>query len=100
MASHKKSLSKLAKSGNNPSQIGDPVSLKAETSSHSPTKDDAGSHGSSDKSLKQKAEEKLKTNPSALGDPVSLKAETSDSEPTEQDRGAAGTSRNSGKPKM
>lgn len=38
------------------------------------------------KSLKQKAEDSLKSNPSALGDPISLKAETSDSEPTDADR--------------
>lgn len=38
------------------------------------------------KSLKDLANDKLKTNPSALGDPVSLKAEKSDTEPTDEDR--------------
>ena len=47
--------------------------------------------GSDNKSLKEIAEDKLKSgNASQLGDPVSLKAETADSEPTEQDRGARG----------
>lgn len=50
--------------------------------------------------LKEKAEEKLKTNPTMLGDPVSLKAETSDTEPTADDRVALGTGKSSGKPKM
>lgn len=44
--------------------------------------------GSDDRSLKERAEEKLKTNPSALGDPISLKAETSSHIPTEEEKGA------------
>lgn len=94
---NKKSLKDLAKE--NPTQIGDPVSLKAETSDTKPTPDDTGALGEK-QTLKQKAEEKLKTNPTMLGDPVSLKAETSDTEPTADDRGALGTSKSSGKPKM
>ena len=44
------------------------------------------------KSLKEIAEDKLKSNPSALGDPVSLKAETSDSDPAKdpENNGAGG----------
>ncbi|KAF7185061.1 hypothetical protein HII31_13684 [Pseudocercospora fuligena] len=81
----------------NPSQLGDPVSLKAETSKTEPTEQDRPNKNDGDgKTLKQKAEEKLKKNPSAIGDPVSLKAETSDNEPTDQDRGA----KSSGKPKI
>ncbi|KXT03942.1 hypothetical protein AC578_9273 [Pseudocercospora eumusae] len=84
----------------NPSQLGDPVSLKAETSDtdldRPNTNHDKENSGRT--SLKRMAEEKLKRNPSALGDPVSLKAETSDTEPTDQDRGAGSLS--SGKPKM
>lgn len=82
----KKSLTDLAKQ--NPSQIGDPVSLKAETSNTSPTENDRPNktENKDKKSLKELAEDKLKSNPSALGDPISLKAETSDSEPTDQDR--------------
>jgi hypothetical protein len=92
-----KSLKDIAKE--NPTQIGDPVSLKAETADSKP--DDTGAKGDGEKkTLKQKAEEKLKTNPSMLGDPVSLKAETSDTEVTADDRGALGTSKSSGKPKM
>ena len=79
---------------NNPSALGDPVSMNNETS---PSEHDL--KGSSEqqqqpikdtqrkgdgKSLKQLAQE---SNPSMLGDPVSLKAEASDSEPTDQDRG-------------
>jgi hypothetical protein len=99
----KKSLKDLAKE--NPTQLGDPVSLKAETSDTRPTPDDTGALNDNKasgggKTLKQRAEEKLKTNPTMLGDPVSLKAETSDTEPTADDRGALGTSKNSGKPKM
>lgn len=73
--------------------------MKAETSNTEVTEHDRGAGGDG-KSLKQIAQDKMKTNPSMLGDPVSLKAETADSEPTENDRGAAGTSKNSGKPKM
>ena len=73
----KKSLKEVAQS--NPSQIGDPVSLKAETSDTQPTEQDKpnkapnktserGSEGK--KSLKEIAQEKMKTNPSMLGDPV------------------------------
>lgn len=101
-----KSLKDIALEENdkNPSQLGDPVSLKAEAADSKPTPDDMGAKADKDsgekKTLKQKAEEKLKTNPTALGDPVSLKAETSDTEVTADDRGARGTSGNSGKPKI
>lgn len=85
----KKQAEKELASGN-PSQLGDPTSLKAETSKMDPTKDEAGT-----KKDGQKGHETLsdlaKKNPTMLGDPVSLKAESADSEPTENDRGAAGT---------
>lgn len=102
----KKTLKDIAteKNSQNPSQLGDPVSLKAETSNTQPTENDLGAKGGKaggEQTLKQKAESQLqKGNPSQLGDPVSLKAETADSEPTADDRGALGTSKNSGKPKM
>ena len=76
-----------------PSALGDPVSLKNESSDSSPTEHDNGARssqgqnqsGSRDhESLSQKA---LK-NPSALGDPVSLKAEQSSLIPTEEEKGA------------
>lgn len=74
----------------NPSALGDPVSIKNETtpSEHDlPASENKNSQRKGDgKSLKQVAEE---SNPSMLGDPVSLKAETSNSEPTDQDRGAS-----------
>lgn len=76
---------------NNPSAMGDPISIKAETtpSEHdlkgSPEQPKDSHRKGDGKSLKQVAQE---SNPSMLGDPVSLKAETSDSEPTDQDRGA------------
>lgn len=94
-----KTLKQLATSKNaeNPSQLGDPVSLKAETSDSEPTEQDRGAGGDDGKkSLKQLAEGKLETNASMLGDPVSLKAETADSEPTADDRGAAGVKGKSG----
>ena len=88
----------------NPTQLGDPVSLKAEAADSEPTDQDRGARyspsavgggsrsESSDpppsRSLKQLAKE----NPTQLGDPVSLKAETADSKPTEYDRGAGSPS--------
>ncbi|KAK6443230.1 hypothetical protein LTR95_000054 [Oleoguttula sp. CCFEE 5521] len=86
----KQSLKQVAQT--NPTQIGDPVSLKAETANSKPTPDDTGAKKSDDdKSLKEIAEEKLERgNPTMLGDPVSLKAETANSEPTPDDRGASG----------
>ncbi|KAF6829698.1 hypothetical protein CPLU01_07780 [Colletotrichum plurivorum] len=91
----------------NPSQLGDPISLKAEVSNLVPTEEDQGAASSRGKQqqqgagaagarnsdgspvqdrekkrLKQVAEEKLEAgNPSQLGDPISLKAETSGTEP-------------------
>lgn len=54
-------------------------------------KDPSNTSISNKRSLKDIAEDKLKSgNASQLGDPVSLKAETADSSPTENDRGAAG----------
>ena len=96
-----KSLKDL-KNETNPSQLGDPVSLKAETSNNQPTEKDKPNE---QKSLKEMAQQKNETNPSMLGDPVSLKAETSDNEPTKDDRGTLGTGNErknvgSGKPKM
>jgi hypothetical protein len=119
---NKKTLRETALETNktNPSQLGDPISLKAETSSTSPTHQDTGASSSASqtndikkvapsptegdierqegrkavdghKTLRQRAMDKLEDNPSQLGDPVSLKAETADSEPTENDRGARGT---------
>ncbi|KAI9664778.1 MAG: hypothetical protein M1821_006226 [Bathelium mastoideum] len=79
----------------NRTQLGDPVSLKAETSRTSPTEHDrphASPHTSTgekkQESLAELAKRKAETNPTQLGDPISLKAETSTREPTEQDRGA------------
>lgn len=74
----------------NRSQLGDPVSLKAETSKTSPTEHDRPNQSKDrELSLKELAEKKMEMNPTQLGDPVSLKAETSTREPTENDRGAA-----------
>ncbi|KAK5132643.1 hypothetical protein LTR08_008765 [Meristemomyces frigidus] len=95
----------------NPSQIGDPVSMKAETSDTQPTEQDKPNKapnksseqgGEDNRSLKEIAQDKMKTNPSMLGDPVSLKAETSNTEPTKDDRGTLGTGKDekTGKPKL
>ena len=88
MPSDDKSLKDRAqeKLNDNPSAIGDPVSLKNEQSSGNPAESEAGAkdRGERKKTLKEAAMD----NPSLLGDPVSLKAETADSEPTEHDRGA------------
>ncbi|KKY33440.1 hypothetical protein UCDDA912_g06664 [Diaporthe ampelina] len=91
----------------NPSQLGDPVSLKAEASDHIPKPDEAGSQssltppsksgrGSSSstaghETLREKAAKKLHgpdANPSQLGDPISLKAEQSGNVPTPGEEGA------------
>ncbi|QIX01711.1 hypothetical protein AMS68_007228 [Peltaster fructicola] len=76
----------------NPSQIGDPVSLKAETSDNNPKPSEAGA-ADSKKTLKESAQEQLKNNPTALGDPISLKAETSNTSPTGNDMGAIGNNK-------
>lgn len=68
---------------NNPSALGDPVSLKAETSSQTPAESEEGAPKAGKDTNASQTQK-----PSQLGDQVSLKAEKSDSEPTEQDRGA------------
>ncbi|KAI1424461.1 hypothetical protein F5Y12DRAFT_445123 [Xylaria sp. FL1777] len=90
----------------NPSQLGDPISLKAENSDNVPTEDEAGASSSSSSSsksqgssrrhsggetLREKAAKKLSgpdANPSQLGDPISLKNETSPGVPVDSERGA------------
>lgn len=77
----------------NPSRLGDPTSLKAETAETQPTQRDRGGSGADAKGdSPEKKQLSLKEaamrNPTALGDPVSLKAEKSDTEVTEGDRGA------------
>ncbi|KAK3725148.1 hypothetical protein LTR37_000659 [Vermiconidia calcicola] len=99
--SDKKSLKDLAQE--NPTQLGDPVSLKAETSDNQPTEQDMPNKDSAARTVNQApGNGEGNDNRSQVGDPVSLKSETSDNEPTEQDRGALGTdkSRGNGKPKM
>ena len=67
----------------NATQLGDPISLKAETSDRVPTPEEQGAaKAGKDTNAAQD------NNPTQLGDHVSLKAEKSDSEPTDQDRGA------------
>lgn len=70
----------------NPSALGDPVSLKSETSDSDPTGQD-GAIQTRGETYQEKFKKMVKSNPSMLGDPVSLKAETSDRDPTEGDRG-------------
>ncbi|CZT17090.1 uncharacterized protein RCC_02922 [Ramularia collo-cygni] len=94
--SDKKSLKEIAQQ--NPTQLGDPVSLKAETSNTEPTDQDRPVKGQSKEQPKKTLKQMVEANPTALGDPVSLKAEKSDTEPTDQDRGAL--SKSSGRPKM
>lgn len=93
----------------NPSQLGDPVSLKAEASDNIPKPDEAGSQsspptpssksggsgssssGNGEEKLREKAVKKLHgegANPSQLGDPISLKAEQSGNVPTPGEEGA------------
>jgi len=79
----------------NRTQLGDPTSLKAETSDTVPTPTEGGAapQNSDHKSLKQIATETNKKNPSMLGDPISLKAETSKTIPTEDEAGAKKSSK-------
>lgn len=83
----------------NPSQLGDPISIKAETSDYVPTEDAEGAASTSSggderkegKTLREKAAEKLNgpdANPTQLGDPVSLKNETSPGVPVDSEKGA------------
>ena len=97
----RQSLKDLAqeKSKTNPTQLGDPISLKAETSDNEPTENDRPNKSIQGRAVNQAPGEKKKDKPTQLGDPVSLKSETSNSEPTEHDGGALGTIKN-GKPKM
>ena len=105
--SYKKGQGKLKDAAmQNPSMLGDPVSLKAENADSEPTDQDrgAGTDVGAHKKPADKEKEankpqgkgKLKDaamkNPSLLGDPVSMKAENADSEPTDQDRGAQSSS--------
>ena len=71
----------------NPTQLGDHVSLKAETADSMPTDQDRGSAKGNGKIEENKSFKDL-ANPSQLGDPTSLKAETANSSPTEHDKGA------------
>lgn len=97
----------------NPSQIGDPVSLKAETSSTTPTEGEEGSKTQPQSSAqaaapsqpgkpgqpaketgKKSLKEMAESNPTMLGDPVSLKAEKSDGkDPVDHDNGPSGKSK-------
>ncbi|KAK7935482.1 hypothetical protein PG985_000977 [Apiospora marii] len=111
-----KASKKLNGPNANPSMMGDPISLKAETSETIPTPDEAGaaptpsssrpSQGGSgarnrdnkqgirspgEETLREKAAKKLKgpeANSSQLGDPISLKNETSSHIPTPDEAGA------------
>ncbi|KAI1798737.1 hypothetical protein F4811DRAFT_164598 [Daldinia bambusicola] len=107
-----KATKKLQGPNANPSQLGDPISVKAEQSDTVPTEGEEGvagpsqspshdskrgSNGSKNdqtgggETLREKAAKKLQgpdANPSQLGDPISLKAETTDDIPTDREEGA------------
>lgn len=109
-----KAAKKLHGPDANPSQLGDPISLKAETSDNIPTDGERGaveppssssslasssssspssstrSRGDRGETLREKAAKKLHgpdANPSQLGDPISLKKETSPGVPVDGGRG-------------
>lgn len=103
-----KAAKKLHGPDANPSQLGDPISLKAETSDTIPTDGEQGAveppsspstsssssstraQGYGGETLREKAAKKLygpDANPSQLGDPISLKNETSPSVPVDGERG-------------
>ncbi|TPX14541.1 uncharacterized protein E0L32_005233 [Thyridium curvatum] len=108
-----KAVKKVHGEGANPSQLGDPVSLKAETSETIPTDDEQGSrqqaghsstssksggrqtrgHGGGGEKLREKAARKLHgpdANPSMLGDPISLRNESGGAMPREAEEGGMG----------
>lgn len=90
MPSDQKSLKELATK--NRTQLGDPISLKAETSERNPTEDEKGASSGEDKGGRKSLKQMAKENPTMLGDPVSLKAEkTSGSDPTDHDNGPSAT---------
>ncbi|KAI0546519.1 hypothetical protein F4679DRAFT_411631 [Xylaria curta] len=92
----------------NPSQLGDPISIKAETSDTAPSEEEDSANSSTSspspslsesstskngggETLREKATKKLNgpnANPSQLGDPISLKNETSPGVPVDSERGA------------
>ncbi|KAF2092150.1 hypothetical protein K490DRAFT_53295 [Saccharata proteae CBS 121410] len=94
---------KLHGQDSNPSQLGDPVSLKAEASDSSPTDQDRGAQGTNSRSVpnssggsheekqlkegKKSLKEKGDVNRTMLGDPTSLKAETTERQPVDHDNG-------------
>lgn len=69
-----KAARKLHGKDANPSMLGDPVSLKAESSTHVPTDDEAGSRATTLRGSESGDERRV--NPAMLGDPVSVTAET------------------------
>ncbi|KAI0203549.1 hypothetical protein F4808DRAFT_417100 [Astrocystis sublimbata] len=103
-----KAMKKVDGPNANPSQLGDPISMKAETSDYAPTDEEDGIRSSSSRSLsspsstsgrkaggeetlREKAAKKLNgpdANPSQLGDPISMKNETTAGVPTDSERGA------------
>ncbi|OJD36210.1 uncharacterized protein BKCO1_1200024 [Diplodia corticola] len=86
---------KLHGKGSNPSQLGDPISLKAETSNSWPTGGNPSARGGSTAfSLSDAAKRTM------LGDPVSLKAETVDTEPADHDNGPSGSGGSAQKSKL
>ncbi|KAI0853482.1 hypothetical protein F5Y00DRAFT_102094 [Daldinia vernicosa] len=104
-----KATKKLQGPDANPSQLGDPISIKAEQSNTIPTKQEGGAIDASEspsrdskqssknskgnangdgETLREKATKEPQgpnANPSQLGDPISLKAETSDYVPTDEE---------------
>jgi len=108
-----KASKKLQGPDANPNQLGDPISLKAETSDNIGTGDEKGaqsalasspskSHSTSNEggskksgdregeTLREKATRELNgpdANPTQLGDPTSLKSETSPGVPVEREQG-------------
>ncbi|KAI0383608.1 hypothetical protein F5Y04DRAFT_250566 [Hypomontagnella monticulosa] len=108
-----KAAKKIKGPNANPSQLGDPISIKAEQSDYIPTEGEQGAAQTSQsysgdsrsendrgsknnkkshhETLREKAAKKLhgpNANPSQLGDPISLKAETTDDVPVEREEGA------------
>lgn len=75
---------------NNPSALGDPVSLEAETSSKKPAESEEGAPKAGKDTNASQTQK-----PSQIGDQVSLEAETSDKKPAESEEGASKNKRSS-----
>ena len=106
-----KASRKIHGKGANPSQLGDPISIKAETSDRVPTDGEAGAGSSEETLVPDRSDERSEgssargstprrvgeagRNPTLLGDPISIHAETSSGTVRREEEDAGNSSRGS-----